>query len=278
MLLIRAILLCLGVTFVAPGLFATDSDPVMKTKLCNPAETYCTDVTSGLRAKVDSDVTSSILPTGASTSANQSIEITSLQLLDDVPSGANASFSKGEPIMGQLDDVSTTAATENNLMPARITAQRALHVILKDNAGTDLGTSGNPVYTNSTASITTTDANFSNIYKQNEISVATKTESDLSTVTYTVPSGKKFALCSLSGSYDIQSPLALRFKKQTGGSGSFATIFKITLETSGQDSSNYGIPLAKCVLVGAQTDVFKVTYESALSKGTLWAGFSGIEY
>ncbi len=55
-------LICVLFVAVSSRLFATDSEPVMKTKLCNPAETYCADVTSGLRAKTDADVTSAVLP------------------------------------------------------------------------------------------------------------------------------------------------------------------------------------------------------------------------
>lgn len=48
-------------------------------------------------------------------------------------------------IQGQLDDVSTTVATEDNLATARITAQRALHVNLRDTAGTEFGSAANPL-------------------------------------------------------------------------------------------------------------------------------------
>lgn len=94
------------------------------------------------------------LPTGASTSANQSTEITSLQLIDDLPHAQNAALSKGVPIMGQLDDTSTTAATEDNVSVARITAQRALHTNLRNNAGTEIGTSANPVRIDPTGTTT----------------------------------------------------------------------------------------------------------------------------
>lgn len=85
------------------------------------------------------------LPSGAATSANQSTEITSLQILDDVPSAMNAAFSKGAPAMGQLDDTSTIAATEDNVAPFRITPQRALHVNFRNQAGTELGSTTSPV-------------------------------------------------------------------------------------------------------------------------------------
>lgn len=118
-------------------------------------------VTASNALKVDSSaVTQPVsaaslpLPTGAATSANQTTEITSLQLIDDIPSGMNAAFSKGAPIMGQLDDTSTTAATEDNVAPVRITAQRAAHVNLRNNAGTEIATSANPLRTDPTGTTT----------------------------------------------------------------------------------------------------------------------------
>lgn len=90
-------------------------------------------------------VTSLPLPSGAATSANQTTEITSLQIIDDVPSAMNAAFNKGNTIMGQLDDTSTTVATEDNVAPVRITAQRSLHINLRNTAGTEIGTSANPI-------------------------------------------------------------------------------------------------------------------------------------
>lgn len=50
----------------------------------------------------------------------------------------NEAFNKAAAIAGQLDDTGTTAATENNIAPVRITAQRALHSNLRDAAGNAL--------------------------------------------------------------------------------------------------------------------------------------------
>lgn len=85
------------------------------------------------------------LPTGAATAANQSTIITSVQLLDDVPSANNAAFSKGNPIMGQMDDTSTVLATENNVSALRITPYRAVHSNLRDSSGVELATPSNPL-------------------------------------------------------------------------------------------------------------------------------------
>lgn len=76
------------------------------------------------------------LPTGAATAANQTTMITALQIIDNIPHSNNAAFSNGVPIMGQMDDTGTTAATENNVSAIRITAQRAMHSYLVDVQGT----------------------------------------------------------------------------------------------------------------------------------------------
>lgn len=94
------------------------------------------------------------LPTGAATSANQSTEITSLQLIDDIPHAEGATVSKGVPMMGQLDDTSTTAASEDKATVLRATPQRALHTNLRNQAGTEIGTSTNPVRTDPTGTTT----------------------------------------------------------------------------------------------------------------------------
>ena len=85
------------------------------------------------------------LPTGASTAANQATEIASLQLIDDVVHTQNSSLSKAVPLMGQFDDASTTTITEDNVGVSRITSQRALHTNLRNQSGTEIGTSTNPL-------------------------------------------------------------------------------------------------------------------------------------
>lgn len=79
------------------------------------------------------------LPTGASTLAEQQTQTTSLQLIDDTVHAANAALNKGLAVGGQMDDTSTVVATENNVSVARITAQRAFHVNLRNNSGVQVG-------------------------------------------------------------------------------------------------------------------------------------------
>lgn len=61
----------------------------------------------------------------------------------------NAAFTFGtttvNPIAGVLDDTATNTATENSAAIARITAQKALHINLRNNAGTEIGTAATPV-------------------------------------------------------------------------------------------------------------------------------------
>ena len=85
------------------------------------------------------------LPTGAATSANQATEITSLQLIDDVVHSTNVAFNKAVAFGGQFDDTSTIAATEDNVAPVRITAQRGIHVNLRNASGTEIATSTTPI-------------------------------------------------------------------------------------------------------------------------------------
>lgn len=239
-------------------LFAADSEPVMKTKVCNPAETYCAEVTSGnllttsavqsgawttgrtwtLLNSTDSvnavqsgtwttgrtwtlsNGTDSIaavqsgtwnitnisgtisLPTGAATSANQSTEITSLQLLDNpigsvspgtagtssylngcVYTSGGISLTNGQQAACQMTStgaVKTDAAitstvgsyvdkgsftygtdkfnptggiyqdtspglTAGQVGVSRMTANRALHVNLRDSTGNEFAIASNPL-------------------------------------------------------------------------------------------------------------------------------------
>jgi hypothetical protein len=146
--------------------------------------------------------------------------------------------------------------------------------------GTLIGNVGDRLKVDATGSITALPeaAGAAAVLKSAEITVATKVESDLSGVTYTVPTGKTFKLYTFNGSYDTAAPMFLRLKKQTGGAGAFVTLFRISLKQQGQDESNFEIALPDGLNVGVATDVFKVTYESALSKGTLWAGFTGMAF
>lgn len=61
-----------------------------------------------------------------------------LQEIDSGQYAINESFSKASAIAGQLDDVSPTSATENNIAPVRITPQRAIHSNLRDASGNEI--------------------------------------------------------------------------------------------------------------------------------------------
>jgi len=89
------------------------------------------------------------------TATNQATQTTSLQLIDDLPHSMNAAFNKGVAIGGQLDDTGTTAATEDNIAPVRITAQRGLHVNLRNSSGETIGTVSRPLAAEPTGGRTT---------------------------------------------------------------------------------------------------------------------------
>lgn len=100
-------------------------------------------------------------PSLLSTAAAQATQLTALQLIDDIPHAANATLSKGVPIMGQLDDTSTATVTENNVGMARITGARALHQNLRNNSGSEIGIQASPVFvrhTDGTNNMPTGDA------------------------------------------------------------------------------------------------------------------------
>jgi len=66
----------------------------------------------------------------------------------------SADLSTEFDIGAQLDDVSTSVPSENGFYHARITPQRALHLNLRNQAGTEIGTSSNPIRTNTTGTTT----------------------------------------------------------------------------------------------------------------------------
>jgi hypothetical protein len=72
--------------------------------------------------------------------------------------GDNSAFSFGvtpvNPLAGVLDDTATNAATENSAAVARITAQKALHTNLRNNAGTEVGTAAAPLRMDPTGTTT----------------------------------------------------------------------------------------------------------------------------
>jgi hypothetical protein len=126
-----------------------DADGGVKVHLQNPLQ-------QGTRP-TDTQPVSAVslpLPSGAATAASQDTQTTSLQLLDDVPTAQGAAPSKGSPIMGVLDDASTVAATEDAAAYVRVTAQRALHSNLRNNAGTEVGTASAPIRTDPTGTTT----------------------------------------------------------------------------------------------------------------------------
>lgn len=172
------------------------------------------------------------LPTGASTSANQTSEITALQILDDVPAAMNGAFVKGAPSMGQLDDTSTTAATEDNVAPVRITAARGEHVNLRNNAGTELGTTANPVVVTQNSNPYNSRQTYS--YAVDDLAVAALA-TDVFTITgsgtKTVRITRLEISCSSSTGIAVDFDLIKRSAANTGGTSS-------TITAAPHDSAN----------------------------------------
>ena len=115
------------------------------------------------------------------------------------------------------------------------------------------------------------------IFKFNEAAVTARTEFDLSGTTYTVPTGKTFVITSFCGSYDAQAALYLRLKKQTGGTGAWVTQFRMTMMSGGQGDATTSMNFGSGIAIGVAGDVFKLTVESSIAKGTIWGEFSGSE-
>jgi len=53
---------------------------------------------------------------------------------------------------------------------------------------------------------------------------------------------------------------------------------RTSLSVNGQDATNYGVTVPNGIAIGVAGDVFKLTYEPAVGRGNLWAGFFGVEY
>lgn len=117
-----------------------------------------------------------------------------------------------------------------------------------------------------------------NVFRFNEVPVTSRNEFDLSGSTYVVPVGKTFAVTVFTGSYSSQAALYVRLKKQTGGTGPFLTILRMNMMAGGQGDSTLSLNLSNGVIVGSANDVFKITIESSIAKGTIQAAFAGVSF
>lgn len=169
---------------------------------------------------LNSNVTASALPTGAATDANQATEITSLQLIDDIPHAQNAVFSKGVPLMGQLDDTATTAATENNVAVARITAQRAMHINVRNNSGTEIFTSGTPGVISGTITSSPVDGTKAT-YSASAVNLVSATSAtDIFTITGSATKTVRVSKLYISGLATTGGNITVNFvKRSTANSG-----------------------------------------------------------
>jgi hypothetical protein len=115
------------------------------------------------------------------------------------------------------------------------------------------------------------------VFKKNEAAVATRNEFDLANTTHTIAVGKDFYITSFTASYDAQASLYVRVKKQTGGTGPWETQFRLNMMSGGQGNSTLSYPLGNGLKIGTAGDVFKITVESSIAKGTIFASFGGVE-
>lgn len=115
------------------------------------------------------------------------------------------------------------------------------------------------------------------VFKKNEVAVTSRNEFDLANTTYTVPVGKKFVIGSFTASYDAQAALYVRLKKQTGGVGAWETQFRLNMMSGGQGNSTLSYDLGNGMAIGNAGDIFKITIESSIAKGTIFASYGGGE-
>jgi hypothetical protein len=183
-----------------------------------------------------------------------------------------------------LSQESTTAGQKGNLILGAVTTSAPTYTTAKSDPFS-LKTNGD-LRVNDADAITVLNAiaaalgvTTAAILIQNEIpGPSTRNETDFTGMTYTVPTGKKFLLTSFMGSYDAQSTIHLRFKKQTAGAGAWNQLFRITLEVGGQGQSTVPLNFGNGIYIGNATDKFKVTVEASIAnKGTVWSCFTGAE-
>jgi len=119
-------LLALGaLLFWGAPSFSVDSEPVMKTKICNPSELYCAEVSSINALKTDATITSTV---GSYIDKD----------------GFTYGSDKFNPTGGIYQDTSP-GLTTGTVGVSRMTANRALHVNLRDSSGTEFATINNPL-------------------------------------------------------------------------------------------------------------------------------------
>lgn len=172
-----------------------------------------------------------------------------------------------------------TGAADFNAGATTAQTLRTVSNIRGNTDGTIIGNVGDRLKVDSLQSGTwIVQDNSANILKQNEVTISSRNEIDIANTTYTVSSGKSFKLTSFEISYDSQVTVYVRLKKQTGGSGAFNTLFRLTVGINGQDNSVKTFSFPSGVVIGTAGDVFKLTVEAAIIKGNMWAGYTGGEY
>jgi hypothetical protein len=78
-------------------------------------------------------------------STSSSVVTALLAIQAAVYTAINDALASYNVIGGQLDDTTTTQATEDEVAPVRITSYRAIHSNLRNNSGAEIGTSTTPI-------------------------------------------------------------------------------------------------------------------------------------
>jgi hypothetical protein len=135
---------CTAALAIAGAAFAVDSEPHMKVKVCNPAETYCANVNANLG-----------LHSNLRDSAGAEIGVVANPLFTSgsISSTVGSYVDKGAFIYG-TDKFNPTGGIYQDTLPtlsagtvgvSRMTQYRALHVNLRDAMGVEFATIDNPL-------------------------------------------------------------------------------------------------------------------------------------
>lgn len=129
--------------------------------------------------------------------------------------------------------------------------------------------SGNPIPISGNISAT---LKFSDIQRNAEFTIASKVETDVAGVTYTVTSGKTFYLTQFAVASDSPSPVAMRLRVYNGAT--LVNTIKINIASNGA-WGGHSWPNGVAFATGGM--VVKATFDPQAAKGSGWAMLAGFE-
>lgn len=171
------------------------------------------------------------------------------------------------PVSGRLDDVGTTSATEDANAAVRITPKRALHLNLRNQAGTEVGTSSDPIRTDPTG--TTNQP------------VTQATSPWVTSRNWTLSNGTDSIAAVQSGTWNINNisgtislPTgAATSSLQSAGNSSLASIDAGIPLSLGQDIMANSMP----VVLSSNQSAIPVTQSGTWTTGRTWSLSSGAD-